>query len=581
MVEVPLALQRQIAEEQHHDEFAVGRVAVEAGEIQVTVSLYDARRGRLIQEHTFSGTDVFVLADEISLQLREDLEVPEMSGETAQDLPVSELITASSSAYRHYVEAVEGVWVRRDFVGASAILERATAADPTYADAQYSLAQIYYLTNRTAEAVGPLQAAMEHLYRLPERARFQVKSDYYFIVRQDVGRAMASLDMWADLFPDDIVAYQARIQIQLVRDDKAGMLASLRKILELDPAQRDVLLQIGSLHEAMGDYDAALESFQTYADEVPENHQVLTQLAGVARLMGNLEEARDFFDRAVLLAPSDVGVMVGMGTAERTLGRFDEALRQYDAAMAAAGTPEERAQVHSALAAYSETRGQMGRAIEHLEQRLAEEASYMPGLIAVQMRLGAASTYVEAGREADAFAMVEGARAELPPPFDALAPIGDLGIHLARNDADAVEATLPAIEAIITNFQYEILRPRIAYAQGRIHELRGEFREAIAAYDEERRLSPSDMAIPRQLGRCYRELGEYDRALALLQESLQVSPYQPRTNYEMALTYEAMGRMEDARTHLERALEVWAEADPGYEPAAEAREKLAELTSGS
>ncbi len=89
------------------------------------------------------------------------------------------------------------------------------------------------------------------------------------------------------------------------------------------------------------------------------------------------------------------------------------------------------------------------------------------------------------------------------------------------------------------------------------------------------------MAIPRQLGRCYRELGEYDRALALLQESLQVSPYQPRTNYEMALTYEAMGRMEDARTHLERALEVWAEADPGYEPAAEAREKLAELTSGS
>jgi tetratricopeptide (TPR) repeat protein len=524
---------------------------------------------------------VFVLADEISLQLREDLEVPDMGEEGAQDLPVSELLTDSPSAFRLYVEAVKGVWVRRDFVGAAAGLAEAATVDPTYADAQYSLAQIYYMTNRTPEAVGPLQAAMEHLYRLPERARFQVKSDYYFIVRQDMDKALASIDMWADLFPDDIQAYQARVQIQLVRDDKAGMLASLRKILELDPAQWDVLLQIGNLHQAMGDYAAARESFQTYADEFPEDHQALTQLAGVSRLLGNLEEAKELWDRALLLSPSDVGLMVGMGTAERTLGRFDEALRQYDLAMAAAGTPEERAQVHSALASYYETRGQMGRAIEHLEQRLAEESSYLPGLRFALGQLGAADTYVEAGREADAFAMVEGARGQLPPPFDAMAPIGDLGIHLARNDADALEATLPAFEAIITNFQYELLRPRLAYAQGRIHELRGEYREAIEAYEEERRLNPSDIAIARQLGRCYRKLGEYDRALTLLQEALQVAPYGPNTNYEMALIYESMGRMDDARSHLERALEVWADADPGYEPAAEAREKMAELTSGS
>ncbi|MCK5652824.1 MAG: tetratricopeptide repeat protein, partial [Gemmatimonadetes bacterium] len=325
-----------------------GRVAVEAGEIHTTVSLYDARRGRLLEERTFSGSNPFVMADEISLQLREDLEVPEMGGEDAQDLPVSELLTDSPSAYRFYVDAVGEFLIRRDFAGAAALMEEAVAADPTFADGQYSLAQIYYLTNRTPEAVGPLQAAMENLYRLPERARFQVKSDYYLIVRQDMERALASIDMWADLFPDDIEAYQARTQIQMVRDDKPGQLASLRKILELDPAQRDVLLQIGSLQESMGDFAAARESFQSYADEFPEDHQVLTQLAGVARLMGNLEEARDLYDRGLLLAPSDVGVMVGMGTAERALGRFDEALRQYDQAMAAAGTPEERAQVHSA-----------------------------------------------------------------------------------------------------------------------------------------------------------------------------------------------------------------------------------------
>jgi len=269
-----------------------------------------------------------------------------------------------------------------------------------------------------------------------------------------------------------------------------------------------------------------------------------------------------------------------MGTAERTLGRFDEALRQYDAAMASAGTPEERVEVHSALTSYYESRGQMGRAVEHLEQRLAEEGSYLPGLYAALGQLGAADKYVEAGREAEAFAMVEEIRSQVPPPFDALAAIGDLNIHLARDDADAVETTLPALEAIITNLQMELLRPRMAYAQGRIHELRGEFREAIEAYEEERLLSPSDRAIPRQLGRCYRELGEFDLSLSLMQEALRVSPYGARTNYETALTYEAMGRLEDARTHLDRALEVWADADPTYQRAQRAREALARIQGG-
>jgi tetratricopeptide (TPR) repeat protein len=270
-----------------------------------------------------------------------------------------------------------------------------------------------------------------------------------------------------------------------------------------------------------------------------------------------------------------------MGNAERALGRFDAALRQYDLAMGAAGTPEERAQVHGALETYYESRGQMELAIEHLEQRLAEEASYLPGLYALIGQLGAVSTYVEAGREAEAFAMVEGIRSQVPPPFDAMAAIGDLNVHLARNDAEALEATLPAIEAIITNLQFENVRPALIHARARMHELRGEYREAIEEYEEERRLDPTDMTILRQLGRCYRELGDSDQSLALLEEALRVSPYGPRINYEIALTYEAMGRMDDARTHLERALEVWADADPGFERAARAREKLAELASGN
>ncbi|MBT8397403.1 MAG: tetratricopeptide repeat protein, partial [Gemmatimonadetes bacterium] len=127
---------------------------------------------------------------------------------------------------------------------------------------------------------------------------------------------------------------------------------------------------------------------------------------------------------------------------------------------------------------------------------------------------------------------------------------------------------------------YEALRPEIANAQGRVHELRGEYPEAIAQYEVGRGLLPNDLGIPQSLGRCHRELGEFDEAVSLFEEVLHISPYNPTANHDLALTYEAMGRPDEARTHLERALEVWSEADEGYGPARQAREALARIGGG-
>jgi tetratricopeptide (TPR) repeat protein len=572
LVNVPLSLAREIADEQHREYFVMGTVATVDGELEATVSLYDANRGKLLEERAYTDTDLMAMADRICLQLREDLKVPDLGDEGAQDLPLSELLTNSPSAFRLSIESIMASEVERDFDRGTELMEEAVAEDPTYADAQAALANLYVFTNRPAEMAGPLQAAMDHIYRLPERSRFLVKSNYYLLVRQDSDRAMATLDMWAELFPDDIQAHQNRVQIQSLRDDKDGALASLETILELDPEQRDVLLQIGSLHESRGDFTAAREAFQEYADEFPESHQVLTRLAELARRTGRLEEARGYYDRALLLAPSDVGLMVGMGSLERATGNFDGALAQFDAAMATADTPEERAQVFSAMEGYYMARGQVGRSIELIEQRLAEAPAYLPGFMVVQQQLLEAGSYAEAGRLDDAWALVEGARAQLPPPFNAMAPLGEMDIYLTLEDADAIEATLPGVEAFIDTVQYELVRPALFAAQGEAHALRGEYREAIRAFEEQKRLAPSNTSISMELGRCYRGLGEFDRAVSLIEETLKTSPYGARTNYEMALTYEAMGRLDEARVHIGRALEVWADADPTYKWAQRARE---------
>jgi hypothetical protein len=52
-------------------------------------------------------------------------------------------------------------------------------------------------------------------------------------------------------------------------------------------------------------------------------------------------------------------------------------------------------------------------------------------------------------------------------------------------------------------------------------------------------------------------------------------------HYEIALVYSELGDSEAALEHLRTALAVWSEADPAFEPAQRARQKLDELTSAT
>ena len=267
-----------------------------------------------------------------------------------------------------------------------------------------------------------------------------------------------------------------------------------------------------------------------------------------------------------------MGLTVGMASVERSLGNFEEAVSLLEDAQSMAETPQEQAQVLSAYASHYAFRGQINAQIESMEQRRALSATFTPALMLIQESVFQAGVYAQAGRSEDALNMISEARSALPPPYDGVVFLGELSVYQILEDADGIEATLPGAESFIVNLNAEIHRWRSVHARGRMHELRGEYQEAIEQYQEEQRLDPTDTSIPVSLARCHRESGDLEQAVSLLEESLRISPYDPLRNYEMALTYEAMGRVDDARTHLNRALEIWVDADPDYKWARRARE---------
>ena len=115
------------------------------------------------------------------------------------------------------------------------------------------------------------------------------------------------------------------------------------------------------------------------------------------------------------------------------------------------------------------------------------------------------------------------------------------------------------------------------FAEGRVLELRGDCEQAIYSYKRALELEPRQSEMDIYIGRCYRKLGRLSEAKSHLQRALDVRPFNPRAHYEMGVAYADEGDDAKARVHLETALDIWADAEPGFEPAQEVRDKLVEL----
>ena len=204
-------------------------------------------------------------------------------------------------------------------------------------------------------------------------------------------------------------------------------------------------------------------------------------------------------------------------------------------------------------------------------------AEFLPPMSQVQVKLLGLRNYVHAGRSEEALQHLGELAGKLQPPMDALVSIGRIAVHEAMEDPEALAVAVQDARAMLERTGLKLVEQDVVYGQGRLHEIRGEWPAAVAAYQQELALAPTDTNIPMQLGRVYRAMGDLAAAERALQATLTARPSHARANYELALVHEARGRRADAVRHLERALATWANADAAFGYARQAREKLAEL----
>jgi tetratricopeptide (TPR) repeat protein len=574
---VSLALKRGLAEDQRLAYFVGGEIDKDGEQVSVRIQLYETQRGRLVQEREFSGTDVFELVDRMSLQLKHDLEIPSQHIEESRDLPVSEILSTSENAYRSLIAGNNAIIIDNDYESAVDHLEDAIGVDPQFALAHLLLFGAYLNVGHVEEGQQALERAMSLLYKMPERTQLTTKAVYYYIIRQELQKAIAAAGMHAELYPYDIQAHETLAELYALRQNKERAIAAYQKVLELDPSRIDVLPAVGGLYEAEGEFDTALEYYQDYAEQAPMDPAAFVSIGTLKYLSGDHQTAREEYETATVIDPGNVPALTLLANLDGDLGDFDASRAGYDDALRAAVTAEQRAQVYNALRAYYELRGQPGRAIEYTHLLWAEWQQYLSPFSHMQQKLQSLDAYLAAGELEAARDTIESIAERLSPPFDMLLPFGTASLYLTLEDPDSLELAADGLDRVIDAFGLEDIGAYSVYLRGRALELRGDCDQAIIGYERALEIEPRNAEWHRDIGRCLRKLGRTEEAVLALGRVLKVSPSDPQAHYELALVYDDDGDSERTVEHLRAALEVWAEAEPQYEPARRAQEKLLEL----
>lgn len=577
---VPLALQRQIAEEYNYGYVLTGSFDPQNDGYRIETALHRVDNGKVVAERTVEGADPLALVDEITAQLKEDIEIPRQHIEDTIDLPLAEIMTPSLPALRAYVLAMYAWAFDQDHTTAIAHINEAVAEDPTFAQAYVKQFQGLLEQSRAEEAMQALAAAQQHSYRLTEQQRFGLTTAQFFWTRQPE-EALQAARQWSTLYPEDTQALNNLYELHRGRGETDEAIAALRRINELDP-QANRQREIGDLLRSKGRYEEALQEYQAYVDLFPKKKTGYERMALTYRAMGEIEQEQAAHRQALLVAPNDPRILANLGEVQLRLGHFDEALAQYGTALAQSRTPGEQAGVQQKKLQYYLLRGDYEHAFDAYETLWQTLSAIHPPTRIILMKASTAWVYAQAGRIVEAEAMVAQAKTQPSYQTDDFYTINvDIFWSLMRLeqgqdevDTEAIEAFERAEEVIAA---YGIDDPNLALLRGLIYQRLERYDEAAEAYQQYVEKNPGQEAGWLVLGEVYYEMGQPDEAKQHFEQGLKLFPAHPSGHLGLAKLANDQQRYDDARQHLDQALAAWSDASPNHEYSQEARQLLEAL----
>jgi tetratricopeptide (TPR) repeat protein len=431
-------------------------------------------------------------------------------------------------------------------------LELAVAGTATESDAQLLLARIALARNLREPAVKALGRAVQLEKGLaaagerPDPTPWRLLAGMH-VEAGDEERAVRVLEDLAVVVPGDGGGFRELGRIYLERHEPGRAERHLRRALELDRRDEEVLRLLARAHEALRRDGEARDDLVAILRLDPDDDRALLDLARMAVRQADVPGAREWFHRYVRGSPDGAAAFVRVVFQWLEYRHGREALEAARAGIAEWG-PDPR------------LRFAEGLALEEL-RRWPEAAQALSaigadaGEVFVSSRVALAEALSRSGRHAEAERALEAPLAAQPKDARLLTMRATV-LDRAGRPADSVALLRKAVvDRERAGLETDLTDLKIALADSLARANR--FDESLAVLRAAAASHPRDEEILFALGAAYERAGQQETAIAQMKALLVVNPDHAEALNFLGYSYAEQGvRLEDAERLVRRALEL-------------------------
>ncbi|RLJ67953.1 tetratricopeptide repeat protein [Sulfurisoma sediminicola] len=350
---------------------------------------------------------------------------------------------------------------------------------------------------------------------------------------QDATRALGEAERAVALRPDWEQAALLKSQLQ----PRAEAIETLHRFASQHPASLDLRMALARMLVAEKRYPEARREFGVLLAATPDDTETLYALGVLSYQQQDLREAERYFRRLLELDFADAdSVRLYLGQLAEDEKRWDEAIKWYE--QIGPGEQFVAARLRQAYALAKQDR--LDDALHHLQAARTEHREH-----AVRMLIGEAQLLREAGRTADALAVLDQGLAAQPDQPELLYEAALVAERLGR--IDVFEARLKRLLQIKPDHAHALNALGYSLAERNVR-----LDEAQQLIDQALALAPDDPFILDSKGWVQFRRGQTAAALVTLQRAFAIRP-DPEIAAHVGEVMWALGRREEAA-------KTWADA---------------------
>jgi len=574
--QVPFQLKRNISRLFGMEYILAGGYDKTGEEYKISTELYEAESGRLISEHSIKGPNMFDLVDDLTVKIKEDIEIPTVRIKEAVDLKVADIFTSSMPALRDFTLGFEIISYERNFPGGISPFSSALEKDPEFVMAEFNLGIIFMAINQVSTATVHMEKVMDKLYMLPERSRYLAKS-FYYLLKEDFDRRVKVLEMWKELYPEDLEAYQILFQIYSQSGQPQKGEAILKSALQYDDNRGNFYVDLANVLMTQNKKDEALAYYQLYAEKYPDHARSFRLLGDFYFDEGDNDQAEKYYEKALLISDDDIICLSKIGLIRERQGRYEEAQIILENALKTAGTPGDSMLVFNSQIEYFLHRGQIQSVINIWDQFLETARRELPPISVSIYRITTMQWYFYLDQDEVALQIIKSEEKDLDDSFRDVISFGYMNYYCYKEELENAEREFTRVK----NYSLKYGSPGniVTFYEGELFWLKGDDENALNKYMEFKKgniMVPGDL-LDIKISNAYLALDQPDEAMELIDGLLKINPRLAMAHLEKAKIFLEENKPEKAREHLQTALEIWSDADAGYTVLKEAKRLYVDL----